>query len=189
MDEFEYQPLQANKIRLLRILLGPEETIVSCHIEHHHIDNLPKYAALSYTWGTDSTRFPILIDGRALQVTPNLHTALQEFRARPVRHYNDDVIARFHQIAKEIAPMLLFLQSSNTASEEQRRVALVNEPLLLAQMKIGEAKSDIIMSLRTSKSSMSEGRKHDLLLFLAGLGSQSVSWSPEKPRTTRIIYD
>ena len=85
VQDYKYTPLKTDEIRLLKIHPGLDEDVVSCSLEHFPLSSdeviLPEYSALSYAWGSDQTQFPVLMNGRQLTVSTNLHAALQEFRA------------------------------------------------------------------------------------------------------------
>jgi hypothetical protein len=79
--------LEQGEIRLLRRLPSIEHAggQPSMRFELLHNVALPtlsngsnriKYLALSYAWGIESNKIPIIIDGHALDVTRNLHAAL-----------------------------------------------------------------------------------------------------------------
>lgn len=58
--------------------------LISGSIRHVSLDEEPSYKALSYAWGDlASPKYPILIDGSTLLVTPNLYQALQLFQTLP----------------------------------------------------------------------------------------------------------
>ena len=84
--KFRYRPLNSeqNEIRLLRIIPASDPgSTIHCHIFHTSLDNAPPYEALSYAWGDRSELHQILIDSNYVNVTPNLHNALQRLRPRP----------------------------------------------------------------------------------------------------------
>src|SRR5258708_15378584 len=86
--EYRYWPLQRENasIRLVQILErdkeGGEDSLIKCSIKSVSLDENPEYTALSYTWGDPKVIKPILLDGKKLQVTTNLHCALVALRAR-----------------------------------------------------------------------------------------------------------
>lgn len=67
---------------MLQIHAAPSRTDpISCSLLTWSIDDLPApFEALSYTWGDAKERHWITIDGKAIDVTPNLLGALQQFR-------------------------------------------------------------------------------------------------------------
>ncbi|KAL2065722.1 hypothetical protein VTL71DRAFT_3392 [Oculimacula yallundae] len=84
MDPYQYTPLEDGQIRLLQILPGSETEPVFGQLFTVSLEDLPIYTALSYAWGTGAPDETIILDGKALPVSVNLHDALRELRARPV---------------------------------------------------------------------------------------------------------
>ena len=85
--EFQYQPLNSNEIRLLK-LLSPSSNSLSFEIKHFSLLSKPRYAALSYTWGSPGNTNPILLNGQHFSVRQNLQDALQQIQiSRLVNHY------------------------------------------------------------------------------------------------------
>jgi Heterokaryon incompatibility protein (HET) len=76
-----YSPLQASYFRILILLPGHDDSIVSCCLEQTsiHRPNI-EYEALSYVWGDDTDLHPILCNGKQLSVTRSLWAALRRFR-------------------------------------------------------------------------------------------------------------
>jgi hypothetical protein len=80
---YEYQPLNAHKIRLLR--LRRREGILRHDICTFNLDNIPRYVALSYTWGAPSPTFGFAVNGnKSLRIRQNLHNFFQVY-------HNDDL--------------------------------------------------------------------------------------------------
>lgn len=89
MGTFPYQPLHADEIRLVRILLGDG---IAAELEHATMAQAPPYIALSYTWGrapyrkgrSPSAVYTITLNGHQFPVQENLHDALSHlgYRAR-----------------------------------------------------------------------------------------------------------
>ncbi|KJR81168.1 uncharacterized protein SPSK_05058 [Sporothrix schenckii 1099-18] len=79
---YEYTGLGPREFRMLQIHPAPSRTDpISCSLLTWSIDDLPApFEALSYTWGDAKERHWITIDGKAIDVTPNLISALQQFR-------------------------------------------------------------------------------------------------------------
>lgn len=50
---------------------------VCCSLQYAFLEDRPQYTALSYTWGDQSIRTDILLDGRRVPVTKNLESALR----------------------------------------------------------------------------------------------------------------
>lgn len=44
----------SREIRLLRLVPRPFSRVVRCRMEHHPLDRLPDYEAISYTWGDET---------------------------------------------------------------------------------------------------------------------------------------
>jgi len=81
---FTYTPLKdAHKmIRLLKIKPAIfRADLVDCELTHHSCNNLPKYGALSYCWGTGLDRCKVLCNGKVFLARQNLEDALKRLRA------------------------------------------------------------------------------------------------------------
>ena len=91
------------EIRLLRIIgnLTEEErsrgsddhnhsSLLTCELSVHSFDAAadggPKYAGLSYTWGTEARGCDIIVNGQHFSVKTNLFSALQSLQTRQRRH-------------------------------------------------------------------------------------------------------
>ena len=71
--------LRTNEIRLLKLL----DSSVSCfEFVYASIDDPPRYAALSYTWGDVKGSESIIIDGHSVEITCNLSDALHTLSTR-----------------------------------------------------------------------------------------------------------
>ncbi|MCJ1315427.1 hypothetical protein MMC15_000746 [Xylographa vitiligo] len=77
---FQYQPLDANEIRLLRPVSRPSQSL-SFEIVHVSLLSKPHYAALSYTWGAHIDDHSIMLNGQNIPVRQNLHDALQQIQS------------------------------------------------------------------------------------------------------------
>jgi hypothetical protein len=87
MDDpvYTYTPLDPsfNQIRLLNFtrtagsITCTAGQLIHCSLTIHSLDSEPTYSALSYAWGTDTKRYPLLVDDATLLITANLHAALQ----------------------------------------------------------------------------------------------------------------
>ncbi|KAF1983614.1 hypothetical protein K402DRAFT_297997, partial [Aulographum hederae CBS 113979] len=53
---------------------------ITCDLYPTPLDAASPYETLSYTWGDSSSPIPIHISGHVIQVTRNLHAALQHIR-------------------------------------------------------------------------------------------------------------
>jgi hypothetical protein len=80
-EPFAYKPLAQGQIRLLELLPDTSNGVVECRLYYGAIENLPRYEALSYTWGDESRpQLQILIDQKLFLVKDNLAEALERFR-------------------------------------------------------------------------------------------------------------
>lgn len=66
--------------RLLTLLPGKYADMIHCKLELCTLDADPNYQALSYCWGDPQEHAVILCNGEGLDVTLNLHSALQSIR-------------------------------------------------------------------------------------------------------------
>lgn len=84
MTSFKYEPisLEGPAFRLLRLLKGTNEPIQGQLFESKlpSLDDARDYAALSYTWGSQSRPCEIMINGCILAVTKNAYLALRDLR-------------------------------------------------------------------------------------------------------------
>lgn len=82
-----YRPLDASKyeIRLIKLALNEREDEIVCRLIITTIENAPPYEALSYTWGSEENKVPILVNGQTLEVTRNLYQALLTLRRKYTR--------------------------------------------------------------------------------------------------------
>jgi hypothetical protein len=89
MHLYTYQPLDVDRIRLVRLLPGSYDDGIQCELVHYTLRSsrtrLP-FEALSYVWGDTTQLSGIQIrtcqDGHAqyLEITQNLHAALRRLR-------------------------------------------------------------------------------------------------------------
>lgn len=80
---YNYKPLSNPKpdLRLVRICPGAPRDSMVCHlITFEDPSQVPKYQALSHTWGSALIETIILIESRLFSVTANLEAALQSLR-------------------------------------------------------------------------------------------------------------
>jgi hypothetical protein len=72
---FEYLPLNtsARTIRLTRVTCN-ENGELRGQLRHFRFGQEPTYQALSYTWGVESAKKTILMDGKRHAVRPNLYS-------------------------------------------------------------------------------------------------------------------
>jgi hypothetical protein len=83
MSSFKYeQELGPGDFRLLRLFKGDQYPI-RCELFKSKLalpEDIQEYAALSYTWGSESTPCDIIMNGTKTEVTTNLYLALQDLR-------------------------------------------------------------------------------------------------------------
>lgn len=84
-----YIPLQEGQIRLVHLhprsttsgqLSGAQDSIITCSLISASLSDVPKYQALSYVWGEQTTPRSILLDGNTFYVTRNLYDILDRSR-------------------------------------------------------------------------------------------------------------
>lgn len=85
LQAFKHTPLEQtsghDEIRLLcRTETSLSSDLTEWEVQHFRIDGeLPPYVAISYTWGSDLDRRPILIDGAIFWIRRGLHRFLRQF--------------------------------------------------------------------------------------------------------------
>lgn len=80
---YRYEALRdaTSSFRIVEILPSvSHEGPISCLLHEVDWSNLRDYEGVSYAWGNPKTETPIFIDGKVIQVTQNLHTALTHLR-------------------------------------------------------------------------------------------------------------
>lgn len=81
---FQYMPLESssNSIRLvvLEPIGGNHNSEIKCRITHTTFGAKPVYKALSYTWGDETLKRTIKIDGCHFAVSNNLYEAVSHLR-------------------------------------------------------------------------------------------------------------
>ena len=81
-QKYHYWTLQEKgwfRLVVIEPSLDPQHQI-SCSLIHQRIKDCAEYEALSYTWGTDMPKTPILIDGGVTFVRSSLYAALKNLR-------------------------------------------------------------------------------------------------------------
>ena len=77
---YGYRSLAESEIRLLVLLPGKDDDPVRCCLQHVSLPARPVYETISYCWGDPTITSTIECEGRTIQVTTNLHLALQHIR-------------------------------------------------------------------------------------------------------------
>lgn len=80
-ESYQHDPLDTTKqqIRLLKVI-RENDSPIRCVISTSDIDTAPEYRALSYTWGSREPGFYVLVQGKRLEIRPNLAKFLQNIR-------------------------------------------------------------------------------------------------------------
>jgi hypothetical protein len=81
-EVFAYGPhaLAADEIRVLEIQPGYPAAKLICNLTTLQRRSIGPYKALSYVWGTSSTKFSVQINNKAFLVRENLQDALHRIR-------------------------------------------------------------------------------------------------------------
>jgi hypothetical protein len=66
--------------RILELLPGKEDDIVSVILHPSDLRNHREYEAISYTWGDINSKAAFLCDGKVVEATTNLHASLCHLR-------------------------------------------------------------------------------------------------------------
>jgi hypothetical protein len=75
-----YRSLAEGEVRVLELLPRSSNDFIHCRLYQGLLDRLPRYEALSYTWGDNSDpNLPIIIDDGVFLVKSNLKDALTRF--------------------------------------------------------------------------------------------------------------
>ena len=82
MSELSYRPLTTRRFRLLTLLPGAEATPLQTTLRHVNLEDMPKFDALSYEWGPESTdNSKIFVDKEPFTIRHNLWLFLKRLRA------------------------------------------------------------------------------------------------------------
>jgi hypothetical protein len=80
---YTYRPLKTPlSIRLIELLPGTGNERLQCRLLDGSMDNPPLYAAVSYVWGDETQRYPMICDDADMDITQNLAAALLRFRKK-----------------------------------------------------------------------------------------------------------
>ncbi|KAF2658267.1 hypothetical protein K491DRAFT_624949 [Lophiostoma macrostomum CBS 122681] len=80
--DYDYNVLpSAQSFRVAEILPGCDGDDISCKLYTAEWTSTPEYEAISYAWGDPKLTAPVFCDGKAIEVTKSLHTALSHFRS------------------------------------------------------------------------------------------------------------
>jgi hypothetical protein len=148
-DQPLYLPLlEAQIIRLLELTPGAPSSPINLRLFVAELEHHPTYEALSYVWGTSTTTIPITVNGRRMDITPNLHFALQKLRLtdRPRILWVDaicinqqNVTERSHHVSfmgkiySHAYSVLIVLGDSPDGNEEDARALIAENAALVKQ--------------------------------------------------------
>ncbi|KAG8156794.1 hypothetical protein KVR01_013399 [Diaporthe batatas] len=95
-QKFQYEPLRVgpSSIRLIEVFPGTRQEDIECRLYETSLDKCAgSYAALSYVWGNNTEHTPIQVNGKTLDIRPNLRTALLNLREpdRPITLWVDAI--------------------------------------------------------------------------------------------------
>ena len=82
LDLYQYKKLNHGEIRLLKFCSPPEGDLAVQILHKPFDDNMPTFAALSYTWGAQVFPHRLLVGKNSLKITTNLRDALLHVRKR-----------------------------------------------------------------------------------------------------------
>ncbi|CZT22018.1 uncharacterized protein RCC_07887 [Ramularia collo-cygni] len=77
---FQYTSISQGSIRILLLLPGLPGDALRGQLQHHPVDELPKYHAISYAWGNPVFESALELDDGSLAITESLEGALRQFR-------------------------------------------------------------------------------------------------------------
>ncbi|KAE9371102.1 HET-domain-containing protein [Stipitochalara longipes BDJ] len=78
---FEYPVLpDGQATRLIKLIPGISGDGIECDLAAHHLENIPPYEALSYTWGNPEKAHTISMNGHPFGITENVYTFLKRYR-------------------------------------------------------------------------------------------------------------
>ena len=121
---FQYRQLKDNEIRLLKPL--PHSSGLLCYrIVYVSLASEPRYAALSYTWGSPGDTHHILLNGQRFPIRHNLHDALDQISSlKLVNRYLwvDAICINQGQDAKALSERSTQVQLMKEIYEQARKV-------------------------------------------------------------------
>jgi hypothetical protein len=157
---FQYQSLSTSEpeIRLL-MLMGKDHSYhdigyaITCSLFHTSISNLPRYCALSYTWGDVSDPVhSIMIDGQEFRVRENLWQALN----RAQRPTGTEVIW--------VDAICINQEDNNERSEQVRMMRTIYEEAHHVSVWLGPEESNSNYAIDLLKTIHKSRQNKDLIL-------------------------
>lgn len=81
LEIYRYEDLPTETaFRIAELQPGKDGDSVVCSLRIVQWPDLPKYEGISYSWGDPKLKVPIVCDGKKVEVSPNLQSALTHFR-------------------------------------------------------------------------------------------------------------
>lgn len=81
VNKYLYKTLVGTEVRFLKVLPGALGDPVCCEMEHVSLNSAPRYTALSYVWGANTTGHEIRLNGHQFYIGVNLLVALDQLRS------------------------------------------------------------------------------------------------------------
>ncbi|KAI1117664.1 heterokaryon incompatibility protein-domain-containing protein [Nemania sp. NC0429] len=165
-----YQPIRKpNEIRLLVLEPGQRHDEIRCTLANVRLSWRTRFEALSYTWGDPKITMPIKLSGNEIEVTKNLHSALQDLRYtdRPRSLWVDAVCINQADLQEKAQQILLM----GSIYSRARRVLIY----------LGATESDVDQSVESIKHLNSKMRALHVERYMSRLNSLG-SW-------TRVLFD
>lgn len=182
-------PLNDREIRILELLpaIWTREPI-QARIVTARLGDLPSFSALSYTWGEESIRADIFLEGQNLSITASLETAL-----KAIREANHSVLLWIDQICI----------NQHDAEEMSRQIPLMRSIYTLSAQTIGwlgesTADSDLAMDYLQDVGSRATGlglgnleakQLQALLADEADVASGAIAMEESTTKMRRSVYD
>lgn len=76
----EHRRLGDGEMRLVQLEAGLPTTPISCTLETVLLQGAPEYHAVSYAWGSSDKTSSVLVNGKEVHITANLHAVLRHAR-------------------------------------------------------------------------------------------------------------
>ena len=81
LPPYQYNPIEGSReFRLLSLQPGFKFSTLSFSLQTVSLDDHRQFEAVSYVWGDTSVKFPVVCDGKRLDIARNLKDALERFR-------------------------------------------------------------------------------------------------------------
>jgi hypothetical protein len=182
LQDFVYEPLQPDQIRILQLAPGhKDDTLVGELLVSSFNDNAIEYDALSYMWGDPAPADRIYLSGKTLPIASNLATALHHLRYvdKPLIIWID-AICIDQQNNDERAKQVLLMRHLYKLASIVR--IWINEPGV-------DSKCDAVIALQNFPVDLSNDDER-----VKSMGDEPTFWDPIVPiftnkYWTRAWYD